>query len=396
MAAELPLGADLARHPRHLVREREQGVHHPVDGPGESGDFSLCLDGDLLREVAACDRSGDGGDRADLASQVVRHHVDVVGQVLPRAGRAAHPGLAAQVPLGANLARHPRHLVSERRQLVDHRVDRGLQLLDLAPCVHVDLLRQVALGNRRGDLGYVADLGGEVAGHQVDRVGEVLPGARHAGYLRLPAKPTLGAYLACHPRDLGREDAQGQGHRVDRLGEFGDIALRADHRPLRQVAVGHRRQDPAGLDQGPGQAVHEPVGGIHGCLPVASPASLRNALIKHAIFGHRAADPNHLVLETLVGVGDLIEHGADLRHDVVAGHRRALPEVPCLHRAHRGEKPHEAGIILARVMPLRRQATGIGRRLGMPGRLRRPLHGVPSWICRRFAEARQATTSIGS
>ena len=61
-------------------------------------------------------------------------------------------------------------------QLVHHRVDRGLQLEDLAAGVDVDLLRQVALRDRGGDLGDVPHLAGQVVGHRVDVVGQVLPG----------------------------------------------------------------------------------------------------------------------------------------------------------------------------------------------------------------------------
>ena len=61
-----------------------------------------------------------------------------------------HLRLTAQPALGAHLAGHPGHLVGERRQLVDHRVDGVLQLQDLALRGHGDLLRQVALRHRGG------------------------------------------------------------------------------------------------------------------------------------------------------------------------------------------------------------------------------------------------------
>ena len=48
---------------------------------------------------------GHVGDVADLAGQVRRHRVDVVGQVLPGAGDARHLGLAAELAFGADLAR---------------------------------------------------------------------------------------------------------------------------------------------------------------------------------------------------------------------------------------------------------------------------------------------------
>ncbi len=60
------------------------------------------------------------------------HRVDVVGQVLPGAGDAAHLGLAAELALGADLARDARHFAGERVELIDHRVDGFLELQDFA------------------------------------------------------------------------------------------------------------------------------------------------------------------------------------------------------------------------------------------------------------------------
>ena len=73
---------------------------------------------------------------------------------------------------------------------------------DLAPGVDGDLLGQVALGHRGGDLGDVAHLVGEVAGQLVHRVGEVLPRAGDALDLGLAAELALGADLPGHPGDL--------------------------------------------------------------------------------------------------------------------------------------------------------------------------------------------------
>jgi hypothetical protein len=82
---------------------------------------------------------------------------------------AGHLGLAAELAFGADLARHARHFGGEGVQLVDHRVDGVLQLEDLALHVDGDLLGQVARGHRGGHLGDVADLAGEVLGHQSSR-----------------------------------------------------------------------------------------------------------------------------------------------------------------------------------------------------------------------------------
>jgi hypothetical protein len=50
------------------------------------------------------------------------------------------------------------------------------------------------------DLVDVADLRRQVAGHEVDVVGQVLPGAGDTGHLRLPAQLSFRADFARHPR----------------------------------------------------------------------------------------------------------------------------------------------------------------------------------------------------
>src|SRR5262249_58554782 len=114
-------------------------------------------------EDARGDGGGDGGDVADLGGEVAGHEVDGVGQVLPGPRQALDAGLAAEPAFGADLAGHAGHFRGEGAELVHHRVDGVLQLEELALDVHGDLLRQVAVGHGGGDVGDVADLGGEVA-----------------------------------------------------------------------------------------------------------------------------------------------------------------------------------------------------------------------------------------
>src|SRR5207249_3367729 len=176
LTAQPPLGADLAGHAGHLRGEAGELVHHRVDGVLQLEDLALDVDGDLLGEVAAGHRLGDLGDVADLAGEVGGHRVDAVGEVLPGAGDTAHVCLAAQLAFGLVLATTVVGSRGEAGELVHHRVDGVLQLEDLAPDVDGDLLREVAGGDGGGDVGDVADLAGEVGGHRVDAVGEVLPG----------------------------------------------------------------------------------------------------------------------------------------------------------------------------------------------------------------------------
>ena len=132
LAAELALGADFLRDARDLRRERAQRVDHRVDGVLQLVDLAARVDRDLLRQVAV----GDGGrhlrDAAHLRGQVAGEDVDVVGQVLPRAGDALDVGLSAELALGADFLRDARDLRRERRELIDHDVDGVLQLEDLA------------------------------------------------------------------------------------------------------------------------------------------------------------------------------------------------------------------------------------------------------------------------
>src|SRR5690606_7756427 len=141
--------------PGHLAGERVELVDHRVDRVLQLEDFAFHVDRDLLRQVAACHGGGDLGDVADLAGEVARHGVDVVGEVLPSAADALDLRLAAQPAFGADLTRHPRHLTGERVELVDHGVDGVLQLEDFAAHLDGNLLRQVSARHGGGHLGYV-------------------------------------------------------------------------------------------------------------------------------------------------------------------------------------------------------------------------------------------------
>src|SRR5262249_35040364 len=156
--------------------ERAELIDHAVDGVLQLEHLALDVDGDLFRQVAIGHRGGNPRDVAHLAGEVAGHQVHVVGEVFPRAGDASHHGLTTELALGAHFARYARHFRGERVELVDHAVDGVLQVEDFAAHVDGDLLRQIAVGDRGGHLGDVAHLAGEIAGHHVHAVGQVLPG----------------------------------------------------------------------------------------------------------------------------------------------------------------------------------------------------------------------------
>src|SRR5205823_12521552 len=96
-------------------------------------------------------------------------------------------GLAAERSFRADLSCFLRLRRGEGVALFPTRRSSDLEVQDLAPDVDGDLLREVALLDRGRDLGDVADLAGEVAGHEVDVVGEVLRDPGDALAIDLPA-----------------------------------------------------------------------------------------------------------------------------------------------------------------------------------------------------------------
>ena len=242
LPAELAFHADLARHGRYLVCESRERFCHAVDRLRESRDLALRFDGEFLLEIAVRDRRHHLRYAAHLRRQVARHEVHVVREVLPYARDALHVGLAAKATFRADLACNARHFRGERRKLIDHRVDRVLELEDLALHVDRDLSRQVAGLHGLGDVCNVADLRREITGHEVHGVREIAPCARNALHVGLAAELAFGAHLARDSRDFRRERAQLIHHRVDRVLELEDLALHVHRDLFRQIA---RRPPPS-------------------------------------------------------------------------------------------------------------------------------------------------------
>src|SRR5439155_94964 len=142
-------------------------------------------------QVPGGDGRGHFGNVAYLSGQVASHRVDAVRQVLPNAGHALHVRLATQLALGADFEGDTSHFGGKGIELVHHGIDGVLQLQDFAADFAGLLFAQVPVGDGRGHFGDVAHLGREVAGHEIDAVGQVFPGAGHASDIRLAAQPSL-------------------------------------------------------------------------------------------------------------------------------------------------------------------------------------------------------------
>src|SRR5205823_6508844 len=158
-------------------------------------------------------------------------------EVLPGTGGAQHIGLATQAAVGAHLARHAGDLAREGIELIDHAVDGVLEVEDLAADVDRDLLGQVAVGDGGRYLGDVAHVRRQIAGHEIDVVGEVLPDADYAANLGLPTQPTLSTDFTGDARNLGGEGVELIDHDVDRVLQLEDFALDVDRDLFRQVTT---------------------------------------------------------------------------------------------------------------------------------------------------------------
>src|SRR5439155_1585708 len=134
-------------------------------------------------------------------------------------------------------------------ELVDHDVDRVLQLADLAADVDGDLLGEIASGDGGRHVRDIANLVGQVAGHEVDVVREVLPDATDAADLRLAAELALSTDLAGDTSHLGGEGAQLLHHGVYRAGgaeelAFEGPAVKLELHRLEEIAFRDRPDDP--------------------------------------------------------------------------------------------------------------------------------------------------------
>ncbi len=332
LTAQLALRTHLAGHPGHLLREVRQLVHHRVHRGDQLEDLALGVDGDLLGQVALGDRRRHLGNVAHLRRQVVGHEVDRLREVLPGPRDALHLRLAAQDALGAHLAGHPGHLLRERGQLVHHRVEGVLQLQDLAPGIHVDLLRQITTSHRRRDLRDVADLGGQVLRHAVHRVRQVAPDASDARHLRLTAQPAVRAHLTGHAGHLLGKGGELVDHRVDGVLQLQDLAPGVHVDLLRQVTARHRRGHLGDLPHLGGEVAGHEVDGVGELLPGAADAVHPGLTAQPALRTHVPRHPRHLVGER----GQLVHHGVhgvlQLQH--LAGHvdRDLLRQVAVRHR----------------------------------------------------------------
>ena len=149
LAAQPALNADLAGNSRHLAGECVELVDHRVHCVLELEELALDLDRDLLAQVAVGHRGGHHGDIPQLICHIAGHQIDVVGQVFPDTGHLdGHRRRLTELAFGSDLSGNTCNLGSKPVELVDHAVDGVLQLQHLAADIRVDLLAEIAAGDR--------------------------------------------------------------------------------------------------------------------------------------------------------------------------------------------------------------------------------------------------------
>src|SRR5207248_2981501 len=152
--------------------------------------------------------------------EVAGHGVHRFREIPPRAADAFHVGLTAEFSFRTHFARHARYFRGERVELVDHRVDGVFQLENFSARVYSNFARQIALGHGGGHAGDVTHLVGKIAGHRVDRLGQIAPRPRDAPDLCLPAQLAFRTHFARHARYFRRESVELIHHRVDGVFEL--------------------------------------------------------------------------------------------------------------------------------------------------------------------------------
>ena len=238
MTTQAAFASDFARHAGDFGGERTKLLDHGVERFFKLQDFAADVHGDFAGEVAGGDRRGDFRDVTNLSGEVAGHEVDVVGEVFPGATDTGYLRLTAEFSFGSHFAGDAGDFSGEGVELVHHGVDGVFEFENFALHVHRDFARQVAASHCCGDFGDVTNLAGQVAGHGVHVVGEVLPGACNSGDFGLTAELTVGADFAGHAGDFAGEGVELVHHGVDGFFEQKNFAADVDGDFLGEVAAG--------------------------------------------------------------------------------------------------------------------------------------------------------------
>ena len=148
---------------------------------------------------------------------------------------------------------------------------------------------------------------GQISGHEVHVIGEILPGSGHPLHFGLSAELSVRANLTSHARHFAGEGIKLVHHRVDGVLQLENFALNIDGDFAGEVAIGDRGShlgDIANLRrQVPGHRVHA-IGEI---LPGSGDSANLGLAAELALGADLTRDARHLGCEG----AELIHHGID-------------------------------------------------------------------------------------
>ena len=169
------------------------------------------------------------------------------------------------------------------------------------------LRRQVAAGHGGRHLGDVAHLRRQVAGHRVDAVGQVLPGARDSRHVGLAAEAAFGSDLARNARHLAGEAVELIHHGIECFLQLKDFAAHVHRDLARQVAAGDRGRDFGDVTDLAGEVRRHRVHGVRQIFPGAADTRHVGLAAELAFGTDLARHARHFGGERV----ELIDHGVE-------------------------------------------------------------------------------------
>src|ERR1700730_2557331 len=334
-----PFTSDFAPHARHFARKRIQLGHHDVNGVLQLQNFAAHIHRNLAAQVAIRHRRRNFRNISHLRRQVPRHRVHGIRQILPNAADALHIRLTTQLAFRSDFPRYARNFRSKRRKLVHHRVNRVLQLQNFPARIHRNLSGQVALGHRGRHARDVAHLVGQVAGHVIHRIRQVLPSSRNVQHLGLSTQLAFRSDFLRHARNFRRERIELVHHHVHNPRRVQELALQRppfhfQRHLLRQVALSHRADNARHL----GSRLHQVRDQAINRLYASRITYLRDGsrtLRNSAFLTDSVADARELFRHLLVVLKNLVQRVVNFSADTGAVRRQAHGKVAILKRNQR-------------------------------------------------------------
>ncbi len=201
---------------------------------------------------------------------------------------------------------------------------------------------KIAAGHGGRNLGDVSHLASQVAGHQVDGVGEIFPGTGDVGHLRLAAQFAVRSDFAGHARHFGGEHAQLLNHRVDDVRGAQELAFERTpihvqaHR-LGKISLRDGGDGARNFRRRPQQVFHQRVDRNFHLAPCASRLVEPSALAGFALFADHLADALQFLRHLLVGGDDFVERVGDFSRQSHPGSRQPHREVAVAHALQAGQ-----------------------------------------------------------